>query len=155
MSISMLSKTSTMNLIRAKTSILVPRVFGYSEDMKDDFGYPYVLMEALSGNILDRGMTLSISDAHEKFTAQLAAYIHELSTIRSNQIGRVLNTTDPDQLEVLPFPIMCYQSPIGPLSTWLDYFYRLRKIKQRRFSTAIETFSIKPARKSRERLLGF
>lgn len=128
MSISMLSETSTMNLIRAKTSIPVPRVFGYSENMKDDFGYPYILMEALPGNILDRGMALSIPDAHEeKFTAQLAAYIHELSTIRSSKIGRVLYTTDPDQLEVLPFPIMCSQSPIGPLSTSLDYFYRLRK----------------------------
>lgn len=124
-SASLLSELSTMELIRARTTIPLPSIFGYEVTVKD-FGYRYVLMEALPGNVLDSRMAVSVPDKHkEKVAAQLARYIYELSTIRSSQIGRIVYSHESELIETLPFPMM--GSPVGPLSTSLEYFYLFRK----------------------------
>lgn len=88
-STSLLSEVFTMKLI-TKTTIPVSHVYGYCETT-GDFGCPYLLMEALPGNVLDSQMALSIPDRRKgKFATQLVSYIHELSTIRCSRIGRVL-----------------------------------------------------------------
>lgn len=88
--ISLLSEISTMKLIFTKTTIPVPHAFGYCVTTSD-IGYPYLLMEALPGKVLDSRMALSIPDKHKRnFAALLASYIYELSTIRSSQICRML-----------------------------------------------------------------
>jgi hypothetical protein len=126
-STSMLSEVSTMELIRIKTTIPVPRVLGYDASTKS-IGYRYILMEALPGQALNGRMALSIPDIHkEKFAAQLAGYLHELSTIRFSQIGRILYSHESSQHELLPFYIIGSPKEIGPLSTSLEFFYLLRK----------------------------
>lgn len=46
-SISLMSEISTMELIRTKTTIPIPRIFGYDVTL-NEFGYPYLLMEVVS-----------------------------------------------------------------------------------------------------------
>lgn len=126
-STSLLSEVSTMDLIRTKTTIPIPRVWGYDASTKD-IGYRYILMEALPGQALDGRMALSIPDIHkEKFAAQLAGYLYELSTIRFNQIGRILYSHESSQHELLPFYVVGSPKEVGPLSTSLEFFYLLRK----------------------------
>lgn len=123
--IPLMSEISTMELIRTKTTIPVPHIFGYGVTT-NEFGYPYLLMEALSGNVLESQMGLSVPDEHKgKFSAQLARYIYELSTIRFNRIGRISHLHESELPELLPFPVM--GSPVGPLSTSLEYFYLWRR----------------------------
>jgi len=126
-STSMLSEVSTMNLIRLKSTIPVPRVLGYDSSI-ESIGYRYILMEALPGQVLNGRMGLSIPDIHkEKFAAQLAGYLYELSTIRFSQIGRILCSNESSQVELLPFDVTGSSKRIGPLSTSLEFFYLLRK----------------------------
>ena len=126
-STSMLSEISTMELIRSKTTIPVPRVVGHDTSAKD-IGYRYILMEPLPGRVLNGRMALSIPDTHkERFAAQLAGYFYELSTIRFNQIGRILYSHESNQYELFPFHMTGFSKEIGPMSTSLEFFYLLRK----------------------------
>ncbi|KAJ5580197.1 uncharacterized protein N7459_006182 [Penicillium hispanicum] len=87
---SLLSEVSTMELIRARTTIPVPSVFGYDVSTRN-IGYRYILMEALSGRPLNGRIALSVPDAYkDKFATQLAHCLYELSTIRFGQIERLL-----------------------------------------------------------------
>lgn len=126
-SMSMLSENCTMNLIRLRTSIPIPRVFGY-DTSTESIGYRYMLMEALPGQVLPGRMALSIPDAHkEKFAAQLAGYLYELSTMRFSKIGRLMSHGDSSEVELLPFDVTGSPRKVGPLSTSLEFFYLLRK----------------------------
>lgn len=126
-STSVLREISTMELIRSKTTIPVPRVVGYDASAKD-IGYRYILMEPLPGQALGDSMALSMPDTHkERFAAQLTGYFYELSTIRFNQIGRILYSHESNQYELLPFHMPGISKAIGPLSTSLEFFYLHRK----------------------------
>ncbi|KAJ5479232.1 hypothetical protein N7530_004741 [Penicillium desertorum] len=120
----LLSEIASMKFVRSKTTIPVARIFGHNAT-KNDFGYPYLLMEALHGTVLNHRMALSIPDSHKKkFAAQLARYVYELSTLRFSKIG-CLSYSESDELEISPFQIS--GSWVEPLSTSLEYFYLFRK----------------------------
>ncbi|KUM62401.1 hypothetical protein ACN42_g4723 [Penicillium freii] len=48
----LLSEIVSMDFVRSKTTIPVPRIFGHNVS-KNDFGFPYLLMEALPGTVLE------------------------------------------------------------------------------------------------------
>ncbi|PNP46612.1 hypothetical protein THARTR1_10711 [Trichoderma harzianum] len=54
--ISMLSEIATMKIIQEKTTIPIPRVFEFEASADQPFGYPYIIMEYLSGRILPNGL---------------------------------------------------------------------------------------------------
>ncbi|KAJ5652601.1 hypothetical protein N7507_010027 [Penicillium longicatenatum] len=117
-----------MQLIRAKSSIPIPSVFGYDASTKN-IGYRYILMEALPGHALTSRMALSIPDEYkEKFAAQSAGHLFDLSTIRFGQIRRLGNSLDElGQHIMLPFSVRGSLKEIGPVNTSFEFFYRLRK----------------------------
>ncbi|KAJ5356303.1 hypothetical protein N7517_010912 [Penicillium concentricum] len=120
---SLLSEIASMNYIRSKTTIPIPRVFGHSVT-KNAFGHPYILMEALQGTVLENRMALSIPDTHKrKFAAQFAGYIYELGTLQFPKIGSL--SYESNELEITPFQIS--SSWINPLSSSLEYSYLFRK----------------------------
>ncbi|CAI7628007.1 unnamed protein product [Penicillium viridicatum] len=122
---SLLSEIASMDFIRSKTTIPVPRIFGHNVS-NNDFGFPYLLMEALPGTVLENRWALSIPDSHKKkFATQLAHYVYELSTLRFNKIGCLSYSHESAELEVSPFQIS--GTWIKPLSTSLEYFYLFRK----------------------------
>ncbi|QKX54434.1 uncharacterized protein TRUGW13939_01520 [Talaromyces rugulosus] len=113
LSASLLSEVATMKLVREKTKIPVPLVFGY-EVSKNPLGYSYVLMEALPGNVLPSRFATSVPNEYKK------------------KIGRISHSgeSDPNDVEslrVFPFPMTGYLANVGPFSTSLEYFYHFRK----------------------------
>jgi serine/threonine protein kinase len=128
----LLSEIASMKFVPSKTTIPVARIFGHNAT-KNDFGYPYLLMETLHGTVLNHRMALSIPDSHKKkFAAQLARYVYELSTLRFSKIG-CLSYSESDELEISPFQIS--GSWVEPLSTSLEYFYLFRKGQTREIHT--------------------
>ncbi|KAJ5273607.1 hypothetical protein N7478_008732 [Penicillium angulare] len=103
---SLLSEVATMQLIRAKSTIPIPSVFGYDASPKN-IGYRYILMEALPGHALTSRMAVSIPDEYkEEFAARLAGHLFDLSTISFGQIGRLGNSLDElGQHIMLPFSV--------------------------------------------------
>ncbi|KAJ2906914.1 uncharacterized protein MKZ38_009777 [Zalerion maritima] len=60
----MLSEIATMNVIGARSSIPVPTVYAYSCETTNPFGYPYMLMSALPGKVLERQFAFSVPTAY-------------------------------------------------------------------------------------------
>ncbi|KAH9879334.1 hypothetical protein J1614_002773 [Plenodomus biglobosus] len=70
---SLLSEIATMNIVRQRTSIPIPRIFEFDISMDGPFGYPYVSMEYLSGHQLDKGLAESTPQQyHIKVAKQIA-----------------------------------------------------------------------------------
>lgn len=61
---------------------------GFNCRKENKFGFPYLLMSALSGRMLDEHFALP--EQHKpKVASQLARYWYELSQVRFDQIGRI------------------------------------------------------------------
>ncbi|KAJ5807847.1 hypothetical protein N7474_009116 [Penicillium riverlandense] len=122
---SLMSEVATMNLIRTRTTIPVAEVFAYGFPT-EDFGFAYILMEALPGKILDNRIALSVPDQHMRdFATQLANYVYELSTIQFSKIGRIMPSDSSEGVELSSSSIAGSGNRI--LSTSLEFFYHLRK----------------------------
>jgi hypothetical protein len=123
---SMLTEIATMRIIRQRTSIPVPRIFDFDVSMDEEFGYPYILMECLSGRTLDNRLARSIPQEHlDKVAKQFANVFAELQTLTFSRIGRLYCGETADQrVELIPMKWHC--SP-GPLRTSLEYFYNQRQ----------------------------
>ncbi|KAJ5921070.1 hypothetical protein N7466_009396 [Penicillium verhagenii] len=124
---SLLSEVVTMQLIRARSTIPIPTVFGYDASTKN-IGYRYILMEALRGHVLTGRMLLSVPNIHqEKFISQLAGHLHDLSTIRFSQIGRLGYSDKLGKHVILPFSVPGSSKKISPKNTSFEFFYQFRK----------------------------
>lgn len=70
-----------MHLVKERTSVPVPTVFGYIASVKNDIGAPFMLMECLSGNV---GLDLS----GVEIPAQHKASFHrEMARFQVRKIG--------------------------------------------------------------------
>ncbi|CAI6311274.1 unnamed protein product [Periconia digitata] len=67
---SLLSEIATMNIVRQRTSIPIPRIFGFEISAEQPFGYPYILMECLGGRQLDNGLASSIPQQYHPKAAK-------------------------------------------------------------------------------------
>lgn len=77
----MLSEISTMRLVRERTTIPVPRVFGFQTSSSDDFEFPYILMEFLPGRDVGRRFALNVpAEFLPKVAKQLADVLVQLET---------------------------------------------------------------------------
>lgn len=86
---SLLSEIATMNIVRQRTSIPIPRIFEFEMSIDEPFGYPYVLMEYLGGRKLDDGLAKSIPQQyHTKVAKQFASVFAELQSLTFSRIGR-------------------------------------------------------------------
>jgi hypothetical protein len=127
---SLLSEIATMNIVRQRTSIPIPRVFEFEMSVEEPFGYPYVLMEYLGGRKLDDGLAKSIPrQYHAKAAKQLANVFAELQNLTFGRIGRLWCGETADQpAEIIP---MAWHHSPGPLETSLEYFYNQRQGENR------------------------
>ncbi|KAK4201544.1 kinase-like domain-containing protein [Triangularia verruculosa] len=127
---SLLSEIATMNIVRQRTSIPVPRIFEFEISTDGPFGYPFVLMEYLGGRQLDTGLTESIPRMyHPKVAKQLANVLAKLQNLTFSRIGRLWCGEAGDQ-PVGIIPMGWHHSP-GPLETSLEYFYNQRRGENR------------------------
>ncbi|OJD17343.1 hypothetical protein AJ78_02581 [Emergomyces pasteurianus Ep9510] len=127
---SLLSEIATMNIIRQRTSIPIPRIFGFEMSMDEPFGYPYVLMEYVGGRRLDDVLARSVPQQYQaKVAKQLANVFAELQNLTFNRIGRLWCGETADQpIEIIPME--WHHSP-GPLETSFEYFYNQRQGENR------------------------
>ncbi|KKZ62869.1 hypothetical protein EMCG_02779 [[Emmonsia] crescens] len=127
---SLLSEIATMNIIRQRTSIPIPRIFGFGMSVDEPFGYPYVLMEYVSGHQLDDVLARSVPQQyHAKVAKQLANVFAELQNLTFSRIGRLWCGETADQpIEIIPME--WHHSP-GPLETSFEYFYNQRQGENR------------------------
>lgn len=113
------SEITTMNLVSSRTSIPIPKVYGFDVSITNPLGSHYILMEALPGHTLDCSFAKTVPQREwEKVAGQLADYYFQPSNLRFDYIRHLfsdLNT--PDELSIVPF------NGMGPFSTSLEYFY--------------------------------
>ena len=120
---SMLSEIATMRLVRSRTTIPVPLVYGFDVDVTNLLGFRYILMEALPGHSSGRGFAETVPEAKwDKFTDQFADYYYQLSTLRFPSMGSLTSGLEVDQ-EPQIFP--CSGEVLS--TTSIEYFYSERK----------------------------
>lgn len=118
----MLSEIATMKIILQHTTIPVPRVFDFDASADQPFGYPYVLMECMSGRTLPNGVASSVPyQHHAKVAKQLASVFTELQNLTFTRIGRLWCGENCDQ--PVEITTMAWHASPGPLETSLEYFY--------------------------------
>lgn len=86
---SLLSEIATMNLFRQRTTIPVPRIYGYEVSDDDILGYPYVLTEYMGGHRLISGLAKTPLQYRAKVAKQLANVFADLQKLTFSRIGRI------------------------------------------------------------------
>lgn len=132
-----------MRYVKASTTIPLPEVFDYnvsSDSNENPVGYPYMLMEALGGRVLQADVRKSVPEEYQdKVLSTVASYIIQLSTIRFPLIGRLEETRSSNgtlEYKILPclHPAGCqWRNDSGPFATSIDYFYTTRKLDYEEF----------------------
>jgi aminoglycoside phosphotransferase (APT) family kinase protein len=131
----MLSEIATTRLVQQMTSIPVPTIFAYNCGKGNPFGFRYMLMSALPGRVLDDPFSMSVPAHHKnKVASQLAKYLHELSRITFDKIGRIWCGNHVDENpRIISFQAhgecngrhaLCR---VGPFKTSRSYFRALRQ----------------------------
>ena len=125
---SMLSEIATLRLVASRTTVPVPTIYHFDVDASNDFGFRYILMQALPGRHFEHGLAMSAPKAHfDTLTDQLADYYDQLSRLRFDRIGRLwCGRTAEEQPSLIPIP-----DAGGPFSSSIEYFYALRKSHNR------------------------
>jgi hypothetical protein len=129
---SMNCEITTMKFVSSRTAIPIPRVHGFDVSSTNPLGFRYVLMEALSGHIIDDKFSKSVPQTQwDKVAEQFANYHHQLSILRSDRISCFTSgPTMDDEPTTAPYNAM------GPFSTCLEYFYCTRKNEIRSIKAA-------------------
>jgi len=131
---SMESMVATMDYVSAYTSLPVPAIHHWTSSCNNEFGRPYVIMDAAKGNSLyelqSAGFDLDeMVDKFSSFVDQWAQYIAELAALQFNQIGSLVSDAEGDVV-VGPLLTSCNirNAPLleddvyrGPFNSVADY----------------------------------
>lgn len=132
---SMLSEIATMRLVAAETSIPVPHIYGFdvTATTANQFGFRYLLMQALPGHIMNAVLSRSVpSHQINKVASQLADYYHQLSRLRFDRIGRLWAGPQSADAEISIIPAaQCTRA----FHTSLEHFHTLRRAQTRSILT--------------------
>lgn len=135
----MLSEIATMNVVKARSNIPVPRVFGHQARSTDNFQFPFVLMEFLPGRDVGGPIAREVPDEYlPKVAKQLAAVLFQLENqLAFPKMGMLWCGADcAGPPEILPLSL---EDPAGLLEdnrdarsddspqTSLEWFYNHRQ----------------------------
>ena len=85
------SEIATLQYVRSRTSVPVPKVFGYDLNRDNDVGGPYILMEMIPGESvaqrIERQGGISGLEV-QRIVAQTAAHVAQISSLRF-MIGQI------------------------------------------------------------------
>ena len=86
------SEIATLQYVRSRTSVPVPKVFGYDLNRDNDVGGPYILMEMIPGESvaqrIERQGGISGLEV-QRIVAQTAAHVAQISSLRFSEFGRL------------------------------------------------------------------
>ncbi|QPH04275.1 hypothetical protein C2857_001157 [Epichloe festucae Fl1] len=130
----MLSEIATMKTLNSRTTIPVPQVFAFDVSPTNGFGFPYVLMEYLEGQVLDSIIARHVPAEHLPHVAsQLADVLFQLENLAFDQLGRIWCGENCDE----PPRIISREREDEPSvrqrnQTSLEWFYKFRQQRNRR-----------------------
>ncbi|GES58310.1 phosphotransferase enzyme family [Aspergillus terreus] len=117
------AEIDTMALVRAKTDIPIPHVFGYEFSDANEIGAAFILMEFLPGpSAMDADGGYETHHGQipttkkEEFYREVAGIQVQMASVRLPQIGSITRRND-NSFEVGPIPGL-----EGPFPTATDYF---------------------------------
>lgn len=103
------SEAATIELLRRRTSIPVPRVLGYDMSPDNLIGFEWMLMDRVAGVTLDKAW-LQIPWAAKTTLVNRIVDVHaQMFRTRSNAIGNVFRTPDLERLQPCTPPL-----PLSP-----------------------------------------
>jgi isoamyl acetate esterase len=73
----MLSEIATIRLIADKTEIPVPQIYGFDVAAANPFGFRYLLMQPLSGQVSDTVLSQSVPEHQRDKVAHQLAEIYD------------------------------------------------------------------------------
>ncbi|KJZ73024.1 hypothetical protein HIM_07596 [Hirsutella minnesotensis 3608] len=130
----MLSEIATMRTLNSRTTIPVPQVFAFDVSPTNGFGFPYILMEYLKGQVLDSTNASAVPAEHLPHAAsQLADVLFQLENLSFDQLGRIWCGESCDE----PPRIITWEREGEPSvtphnRTSLEWFYEFRQQENRR-----------------------
>ncbi|KAF2008709.1 hypothetical protein BU24DRAFT_415763 [Aaosphaeria arxii CBS 175.79] len=107
------SEVATMEYIRLKTSIPVPKVYIFESSMENDLGFEWMIMEKIDGQTFAVAENSMSQVAKERLNTTIADWVHELAMLQFDVIGSLYREWDPTKDNYLEFRL-------GPVTT--DYF---------------------------------
>ena len=105
----LISEVMTMKLIYNKSSIPVPRIYGYSSSKANPVGCPYIMMERIDGIPLSRGWYQhdspagSLSRFRERALGDIAKAMAQLNTFSFSKAGALQYNTGSQTLDIGPY----------------------------------------------------
>lgn len=122
----MASEIATMNFVRSRTTIPIPRVFDYETSSDALSGYPYVLLEYMPGRTCDNILAKTVPPEYTtKVAKQLANVFFELQNLAFDRIGRMMmKASNGEEFELIP---PASDGNIGQPHTSLEYFHKERR----------------------------
>ncbi|KAK4040318.1 kinase-like domain-containing protein [Parachaetomium inaequale] len=84
------SEITTMRTVRDRTSIPVPQVFAHDVSPSNEFGHPYILMERVTGRVLEGPIASQVPPEHlPKVAKQLADVLYQLHGLTFDRLGQL------------------------------------------------------------------
>ena len=136
---SMESEVATMRLVKARTTIPLPTIRGFSPIHSDDIGAPYIFMDFVQGH---HTLKIFAHSVPEKFIAkvarQLGSFIFQLSALQFECIGRITEppasdetdssfSIEPTDFAGTPISQLHNAKTSRTLASSLEYFYQVRQ----------------------------
>ncbi|OAQ99517.1 hypothetical protein LLEC1_05571 [Akanthomyces lecanii] len=129
---SMLSEIATLKTLQKQTTIPVPDVYTFETSTSNAFGYPYMLMKCLEGQMLSSTAARHVPvEYHPHVARQLANVMFQLQNVEFNQLGKIWcgeNCDKPPQ--IIPYDDT-YTEATLPLTS-LEWFYKERQDQNRK-----------------------
>ncbi|KAI5859873.1 kinase-like domain-containing protein [Durotheca rogersii] len=131
--IDMLSEVATLKTLKSRSSIPVPRVYGFDTSPNNPFGFPYIFMECLRGRVLSSTIARQVPIAyHQKVAGQLADVLFQLENLTFDKLGRIWCGENCDEApRIIASDQDVEPTVIVPKKTSLEWFYELRQDQNR------------------------
>ncbi|KAG6017128.1 hypothetical protein E4U54_008242 [Claviceps lovelessii] len=131
--IDMLSEIATMKTLKSRTTIPVPQVFAFDASPSNEVGFPYMLLECLTGQVLQTTIASQVpADRLPHVASQLADVLFQLENLTFDRLGRIWcgeNCDEPPR--IIPWESKDTSSSTPRTQTSLEWFYESRQENNR------------------------
>lgn len=137
----MLSEVATLKTLGSRTTIPIPQVFGFDASISNTFGFPYMFMERLEGQIPSSTIASRVPAEHlSKVVKQVANVLFQLENLAFDRLGRIWcgeNCDEPPRI----IPSEGEDVTTARTQTSLECFYTYRQNENK---LALETHADDP-----------
>ncbi|KAJ7603116.1 hypothetical protein FB45DRAFT_963182 [Roridomyces roridus] len=102
------SEVATMRYLKANTTIAIPEIYFYDEDLDNEVGGPWMLMEFIEGRRIEQALSEMSMQQMRPLSESIADYWNQLLSLRFDAIGS-LSYDNKGDIVVGPLSMMCPQ----------------------------------------------